>query len=425
MKYKSIDEDLYLLKSNRQGAVIVYSPKKRKLFYATDISEEQIISTYVSVKTKGSIKSNLTENLEKIYLAKNVEISTSNVGMNGNRAVFLLTDNCNLACSYCYAHDGHKEGTLSKEQIQRVVDYIFDSDRDTNKHFTFIGGGEPFVNWELLKWSIEYIRRNSSKHKVYIGIQTNATLLTQEKIEWLKKYNVQVGCSFDILPEIQNEQRPFVSGTQKSFDVVDSAIKMLIANNIVPGIRSTITLGNCYKMPDMVSLVISRYPQIKQIHMEHVSSVNLTWDNYYSSFVNNFYKAKQLAASNGIYLKNSIVRSIMTLRNRFCSGELCIATNGGVMACHRVSYADDVLFNRFNYGNVTNKSVVIDINKLEIVNNLFEYKRKRECLTCFAKYHCAGQCCNNKNLYNENDFDELCKFTQEMILREFEYMMKL
>ena len=59
------------------------------------------------------------------------------------------------------------------------------------------------------------------------------------------------------------------------------------------------------------------------------------------------------------------------------------------------------------------------------INKMFGTKRLMKCDNCFCKYHCAGQCCNNKNAYNDNDYEELCRFTQEMVRRELEYVLGL
>ena len=419
--YELIGDEIYFIKSNIHNVDLVYAPLKRKLFYVRDLEYDLVKQSYY--KNCFHIDDKLCNNLERIRNTKNQLVSNSNVGMRGNRAVFLITNKCNLACKYCYAKEEHNIDSLHMELFEQVVDFIFKCSNEA-KHFTFIGGGEPFADWELLKNCILYIRRTQGKHIAYIGVQTNATLLSKEKIDFLKRYNVKIGCSFDILPNLQNSHRPFENGKKKSFDIVDEAIHMCIDNGVIPHIRSTISKSECGKMPDMVEFAINHYPEIKVIHLEHVSDKGLTWDNYYREFMYNYFEARQIAAKKGIYLKNSITRAVNSLKTRFCSGEMCITTQGDIVACHRVSGEKDNLFQRFNYGKV-DKGVQIYNEKLDEINKMFGTKRLMKCDNCFCKYHCAGQCCNNKNAYNDNDYEELCRFTQEMVRRELEYVLGL
>ena len=78
--------------------------------------------------------------------------------------VILLSNSCNLGCKYCYAQFERENGFLSKNKIKNIIDYVL----EVNKHSTipisisFLGGGEPTLNWDLLVWSTA-VRRKFSK----------------------------------------------------------------------------------------------------------------------------------------------------------------------------------------------------------------------------------------------------------------------
>lgn len=57
--------------------------------------------------------------------------------------------------------------------------------------------------------------------RLRIGFPTNATLLNAEKIDFLVKNNVEIGVSFELLPDIQNEQRPFVNSDLDTYLIVE------------------------------------------------------------------------------------------------------------------------------------------------------------------------------------------------------------
>lgn len=424
MNYTEIREGLYAIKAHIPDLYILYAPQKRQCFYVDNTPIEIIEKAANAQHISTSPAPEITQRVKEVISGTNVQPFASTVGMNSNRTVILLTDACNLGCVYCYAQESRSQKTLDRNKIKNIIDYAMKSGGN-NKHFTFLGGGEPLACWDTLRWSIDYINEIKKDKIVTIGLQTNATLLDEDKVIWLKENNVSVGCSFDILPDIQNSQRPFAFRKDDSFQCVDKAIKLLIEHNVIPKIRTTITKANCRRMSEMVSFVAENYPEIKQVHLEHVSSPGLTWDNYYRDFVDNFHDAKQLADKKGIYLNNSIIRSVSAVRSRFCGGEFCVTPTGDIVACHRVSSPNEKLFSVLRYGIVNDTEVIIEQEKAFVVNEIYSAMRRTECQSCFAKYHCAGACCNNKLSYSDSEFDELCNFAKEMILIELERRLYL
>jgi radical SAM protein with 4Fe4S-binding SPASM domain len=357
--------------------------------------------------------------MEKLLARKKLPPQERKIGI-GNAAVFVLSQKCNLACSYCYAHNSRSQDTLSASKIQTVVDFILSSQSEETKHFSFIGGGEPTVTWELFVWAVTYIKNKaeSRKHKTSIGLTTNATLLDEERVNWLKLNDVQIGISFDILPEIQNAQRGFPDRTMSSFEVADKCIKLLIDNGFTPRIRSTITKQNVCLMPEMVTFVVHNYPGIKRLHFEHVTDTGLTQDGYYDNFILHFFKAKDFGIANGIEVKNSIVNNTRYIRSRFCGGEFCITPTGDLVSCHRVSSNKEDSFDRFAYGFVDDKVNIDENNLIKAVQYL--NNKPQQCADCFAKWHCAGGCTHKKVFFSPEQFSAHCKFTKDMITRVLE-----
>lgn len=418
MKYKCLGNDIFLLESHCKDTNIIYAPLKKKMFYAQDVSANEIERSFENVLKNSIPKNDLEKRFVDILVAKNSEIQKDEyLGAKINSAVFLLTETCNLACIYCYAQEQHSCDSLTKEKLKNVIDFVIKNE-SKNKHISFMGGGEPCVKWDLLVWAVEYIRE-ALGDKITITITTNATLLDKERAKWLAKNRIDVVCSFDILPEIQDVQRPYASG-KGSFADAKKSIGLLAENRVVFGFRSTITRLAVEKMPEMVEYVAENYPQMKQVHFEHVSAQGLTWENYYSDFMKYFFNAKKVAAVKNIYLQNSITTSVKFLRNRFCGGKFCVTPTGDIVSCHRASNDKSTAFEQFKYGVVNEEDVFVDEDKAKAINALYETKRLEQCESCFAKYHCASQCTNNKLTYSEEDFAELCNFTKEMILRELE-----
>jgi len=90
-----------------------------------------------------------------------------------HRYVFILTNKCNLRCSFCFQDKSHIEGSLSKEDWLQVISQLPDY-----AHIT-LTGGEPF----LFKGFEEVFLRATEKHTC--NIISNGLLLDRELIDLL------------------------------------------------------------------------------------------------------------------------------------------------------------------------------------------------------------------------------------------------
>lgn len=104
---------------------------------------------------------------------------------------------CNYACSYCnQAHQPHDPvgGPEDAEELIQKIKTNFKIDMYDTFRLEF-WGGEPMVYWKTLKPLAEKMK------KVYPNAQfmmvTNGSLLTRDKIDWLKMYGFHIGMSHD------------------------------------------------------------------------------------------------------------------------------------------------------------------------------------------------------------------------------------
>jgi radical SAM protein with 4Fe4S-binding SPASM domain len=349
--------------------------------------------------------------LQKLEEAKPKIPKENGVNMDGNLVV-ILSQLCNLSCTYCYAQESRSKEILNRDQLRQAIDYALSlSNNNNTKRFSFIGGGEPTLTWDLLEWAINYINASKDKdQKVRISITTNGTLLSDEKIRFIKEHKVHIGISFEILPEIQNTQRGYANPKLYSFDDVNSAIQELTKNNIPYSLRSTITKRNVGLMKEMVVFVSESYKNIKRLHFEQVTDVLDNDSSFYNDFVVNFFEARKTGKDRGIEIYNSISNSVNYLKTKFCRGELCVTPTGDLVSCHRVSSNKEDAFNAFNFGNIDSQ-LHIDNAKVDMVLNIAKEKQE-ECDTCFAKWHCAGGCTSDRLLLSEQQQAYKCNFTK-------------
>lgn len=411
LKEKSVLEDVFVLKPIQQiNENIVYSPLRNGAFLADDFSVCQL-NKYLE---KGDVSHVKNEQLLKHLFKWQEKIPYAPISYDINTTdtiVLLLTNKCNLHCSYCYSlAQRQKRNTISKSDLFSVINYVLSNHKLRQKTFSFVGGGEPTIEWELFTDSVELIRSNERvEHS--IELTTNGTLLDNERVKWLRNKKVKVNISFEILPDIQ-QFRSYING-DNSFEKVDSALKLLIRNEVPTIIRSTITPHCVKQMEKMVEYTHVNYPGVMRLHFEPVMDNALDYNVFLNAYTDSFIKAYVLGQKYGVFVYNMITLTLSSLRSRFCVGEFCVTPDRKFVACQRVSSAHDS-YEKYSYGEIKDNKVIFDGNKLCDIRNSLEQKEET-CSLCFAKYHCAGMCpALKENLSNENR-QAYCDFTKKLL----------
>lgn len=408
-----LQNDLYAIKYEDNN--IIYSPLRRALFFADDASVA-VINRYLSNKVVESDKNTqVWKHIERLE-AIDVNAPEQQRIKKGANVVIIPTQVCNLGCTYCYAREAHSFQNIPVDFLKATLDFILNND-NRRKNVLFIGGGEPFVSWDLIKWSVEYLEKNKKQDDhISVGITTNATLFTEDKFRYIKEHNIHIGVSFEILEDVQNSLRPFSGGGKATFDIVDANIKKLIQYGISYNIRSTITKLNVTRMSEMVEFVAKNYPNLKKLHLEQVTDSSEDDMLFYNDFIENLYKAKAIGKQYGITVYNSISKSIHQIKGCFCRGELCITPTGSIVACHRVSSEKERAFPIFHYGKVDNK--IVFNQDAEKKYQEHAYSKRDECTRCFAYWHCAGICPMERVELSEEQIQAKCEFAKKILMRE-------
>ena len=113
--------------------------------------------------------------------------------MNELRSLILrLTEDCDLACAYCYAGAGPGGQTMTPEMACRAVALACPPGGRLRIQFT---GGEPLLAWETLCAAADFGKRTG--RRLRLSVQTNGTLLTEERCRELMALPCAVGVSLD------------------------------------------------------------------------------------------------------------------------------------------------------------------------------------------------------------------------------------
>jgi uncharacterized protein len=190
--------------------------------------------------------------------------------------VLNVTHKCNLNCDYCYGGDGSYNGPaihMSRDTAKQAVDFLMKVSGNSDNCRITLFGGEPLLNFDLVKYVVQYARKEASKlnKKLHLGMTTNGLLLDDDKADFLLKENIEVTFSFDGPKKIQDKNRPFKSNKEKSsFDLIYPKILKYIEkaekNNRFYAFRATITRPGVRNMFD-VSNFFKRF-KTKEIHYD-------------------------------------------------------------------------------------------------------------------------------------------------------------
>jgi len=102
----------------------------------------------------------------------------------------ILSEKCNLNCSYCYITDKQSNKKISFNIFKEEFEKIYDK---SEEYRLDVMGGEPLLQMDLVNKFIEY----GTKKKFSVKIMTNGMLLTHQIIENINKNNVTVSVSYD------------------------------------------------------------------------------------------------------------------------------------------------------------------------------------------------------------------------------------
>lgn len=409
-------KDLYILPSKDEQKVIVYAPL-RGIAFSSDLKTADML--FRDDESSKEIKQ-LANKIKGIKI--NSDFHTEDLFSISRNLVILLSNSCNLGCTYCYAQQNRRDDVLSKEKIRAAIDYVFKLHVDDKNELdvSFLGGGEPMFHWDLLTWAILYVKEQAQKLNLNVryGFPTNGTLLNEDRIRFLSENNVQVGLSFDILPSIQDTQRPFAHSQRSTYDVVRKNMDLLNQYGIPTRFRTTITPKIASKMPEMVLHTVEHFPYVKKVHFEPIypleddKSQNNDLDAFYDEFIESFMNAYKVGLSFGIQVNTAATNTLNKIKQRYCRGELCVTPNGDIVMCHRASSREDIRFAALNYGSIENEVRVNMKNLSSIQDQINDLPEK--CNECFSRWHCAGMCISNRMMYSDAHYKSYCRYIRKL-----------
>lgn len=173
-------------------------------------------------------------------------------------------NSCNLRCKHCY-QENYQFSDMDYPKLMMIADEIINALTKWGMYGRIsLTGGEPFLSNHLYDL-IEYL--NKSDKIVSINILTNGTLITDEDVLRLKKYEKlhQIQISLDGGNEVVHDS---VRG-EGSFKKAIEGIRKLKAANIEVALMYTLQKSNINNYNEYIELAISE--NVDAITVERVT----------------------------------------------------------------------------------------------------------------------------------------------------------
>jgi uncharacterized protein len=170
----------------------------------------------------------------------------------------VVTDRCNMACSYCFVDTNTGAADLTEPDLRRGLDLLFEVNAGTKEITYQWFGGEPTIRTDLMMAGDHYARELADRHdvaRVQPTVVTNGAHLSQQMIEHFLEFRYGVGVSIDGPPSTNGLERVLLSG--KPADArIHKNIRRLLAAGVHVGANVTPTLHNLRTMVEAIDYII-------------------------------------------------------------------------------------------------------------------------------------------------------------------------
>lgn len=166
------------------------------------------------------------------------------------RVVLNVTNQCNLACTYCYEYSEDKitepQGKpkyMTRDVAESAIEMLIrESSGRKSIHVTFFGG-ETLLNFPVMRSTVEFAKQKAAEvgKEIEFSLTTNATLLNEEIIHFLSDQRIGVTVSIDGDKELNDRMRVFHDG-RGSYEIIAPKIRQLLKGHRTNSIGARVTL---------------------------------------------------------------------------------------------------------------------------------------------------------------------------------------
>ena len=319
-----------------------------------------------------------------------------------------VAHDCNLKCRYCFAEEGEyhgKRSLMSAEVGKKAIDFIIaNSGKRRNLEVDFFGG-EPLMNFDVVKEIVEYGREQEKLHdkNFRFTITTNGILLDYEKQKYINENMHNVVLSLDGRKEVNDYMRPRAGG-QGSYDIIVPKFQKLAEsrNQTDYYLRGTFTHNNLDFSKDVFHIADDlgfKQVSVEPVVAEATESYAITENDLDTIFEEYEKLAEQLYIRHKTGEKDfNFFHFMVDLTGGPCIAKrlsgcgsgteyLAVTPEGDLYPCHQFVGQEEYKIGSV-YNGIENTAI-----REEFANcNVYT---KPDCKKCWAKFYCSGGCMAN------------------------------
>lgn len=337
---------------------------------------------------------------------------------------------CNLRCKYCFAdegeYNGHK-GKMSLETAKKAIDYVVKRSGPRKNIEIDLFGGEPTMMMDTIKEIIAYARENEAKwnKRIRFTMTTNATLLTDEMMDYMDKELENIILSIDGRKEVNDKVRIRFDG-KGSYDQILPNIKKMVAKRDktkAHTVRGTFTRENLDFYEDVKMMVDEGFREISiepvvledghplALRKADLPKIFESYDKLYDELVQKKAEGKEF---NFYHFKVDLNGGPCVYKRISGCGAgfeyVAITPQGEVYPCHQFVGKEEYKLGSI-YDDSYNADLGMSFKKAHIYN-------KPKCRNCWARFYCSGGCQANNIAFNNdinNPYDIGCQMQKKRI----------
>lgn len=168
-----------------------------------------------------------------------------------------VTNDCPLQCDYCFKGPKAKR-YMTFEVAQRAVDWLIAASLGVRDLKVYLMGGEPLMAFDLIKKIVPYGKRRAGLFgkTMHFSVTTNMVLVTQEVIDFWRRYGMGFHTSIDGVPEAHDRHRHFPNGGRSSH-IIEKKVPMILGYQPSAAARATYCADTVHLLIDSASYFAS------------------------------------------------------------------------------------------------------------------------------------------------------------------------
>lgn len=310
------------------------------------------------------------------------------------------TKSCNLRCKYCYEKENSETGHMHKDIEDKVLTKILNDiiDSKDNFHYIQFHGGEPLLNYKVIKRYINEINKVVDISNVKFSLTTNGTVWNDEIRNLFKKYKNQFAGSISISidgDEYNNDLNRIYYNGEGSFSKVSEIAKELLI--IYPDIRCRVTVApntvsNLFN--NIIYLINMGFKEISVVfdffsndwNESHIDIIEQQYKQIYEAWIK-YHKDVEISIIHELSYKKKALSKCVPSINYYIDGEIypCAFVVGNTNLS---------IGNIFNGVNLEKYNEIVKLSGK--CNNL--------CLKCSNNESCISNRCKLQNMLITDDY---------------------